>query len=320
MSEPIKRDLSSYAEPSTRARFRDDVPLTANGYTTDHPGMIIVLLDQSTSMNEPFGDGITKAQAAADAVNKIGFELASKCRNGNAWENKVFLTVIGYGTDPVHKQPTRPGGFKNIYLGEKTRLDSLCMGWAEIGTEGAPGFGDLFFSVKGPVKYIQPHGLGDTPMAEALEGAAAQIEAAFQAYPKLQMGFPPTIIHVTDGKPDDYKDGDDSPLRGRNTREAADKLLAIETAMGNALLFNVYLDSSHTEEHVFENETEVSLLRDGYAEFLFGISSPLPSFIRKKIQWDPAFKHVTEASRGLIITRKPGILVSMLRWGSFGVG
>lgn len=326
---------NAIAEPSSLTRYhRDEVPLNATGYTTDHPGIIIVLLDQSTSMNELLSNGKTKADYASDAVNKIGFELASKCRNGGVWENKVFLNVIGYGTDEV-RRPARQGSpMQSIYVGEQTRLDQLCVGWADHNSEdqSAPasqnpndwGFGRRFYSVAGPVEHVKPYGLGDTPMAEAFEEAARQIELCFNACPKLQFGFPPTIINITDGMPDDYKDSDASLMRGRFTRRAAENLLRLESAMGNAVLFNVFLDAKNTEEHVFEDQAGVQALQNEYAQFLFDISSPLPGFIREKLKpggeskpGDP-YHHVTEESRGIIITQSPGVLVSMLRWGSFG--
>ena len=63
---------------------------------TSNPGYIVILVDQSWSMGEDYGNG-TKAEVAALAVNHILEELVLVCLAGDKIRDRCHVSVIGYG-------------------------------------------------------------------------------------------------------------------------------------------------------------------------------------------------------------------------------
>ncbi|HVG39241.1 MAG TPA: hypothetical protein VM870_08140, partial [Pyrinomonadaceae bacterium] len=67
--------------------------------TRANPTCIVLLLDQSGSMRDPFsGDGmIRKADFVADVVNHTIHDLVIRCTKTEEIRNYYYLSVIGYG-------------------------------------------------------------------------------------------------------------------------------------------------------------------------------------------------------------------------------
>ena len=64
----------------------------------NHPGCILFLLDQSASMDEPFGGtGRSKAAELAKAVNRLLRNLVLQCQRGNEVRNYYDIGIVGYG-------------------------------------------------------------------------------------------------------------------------------------------------------------------------------------------------------------------------------
>lgn len=286
-------------EPSRRY-LQDRVPLNSNGYTQETPGMIVILIDQSESMNETWTtDGRSKAVIAADAVNQICHQIAKQCRSGTEWLPKVHLTVLGYCTTPN---------------GEEIIVEPLCDGWpGSFGPKVWAGYA----GGGSPQPLIVPRGQGGTPMAEALEVARACVEACLQADERLRNGFPPTIINITDGQADDYREPRPGHPPGIETEQAAAALSALTTKMGSALLFNLLIDPDQRAERTFFDEASARTLND-YGQFLFRISAPVPRFILQKLGTAPPPAPM-EDLRGLVLTYNPAEIIKLLRWGSFSL-
>ena len=67
-----------------------------------NPTCFVFLLDQSTSMEDPIvagGEGTTKrkADAVADALNRLLFELSLKCAKEEGVRDYFHVAVLGYG-------------------------------------------------------------------------------------------------------------------------------------------------------------------------------------------------------------------------------
>src|SRR5690349_3271425 len=68
--------------------------------TRQDPTAFVVLLDQSESMLDPFGAYMqkTKAEGAADAVNRMLENLLLRCTKGpNDIRDYFYIAVVGYG-------------------------------------------------------------------------------------------------------------------------------------------------------------------------------------------------------------------------------
>src|SRR5262245_24517079 len=69
-----------------------------------NPSCIIILIDQSGSMDDPFGadpNGKKKANGVADAVNRLLQNLVIKCAKSEGIRDYYHVGVLGYGEHGV---------------------------------------------------------------------------------------------------------------------------------------------------------------------------------------------------------------------------
>ena len=240
--------------------------------TTARPGCIVILADQSGSMDEPLGKRI-KADIVAEAVNTVIAQLITVCTSGEEIKDRCRICVIGYGeevsyivNDMVSKLYKRPE------TGKRTPT------------------------------WLIPKASNTTPMTEAFELAYPVVQQSCSEYGK---SFPPVVINITDGAPNDYE----------STKEAAKKVMELQTIDGNALVFNIHIADSGKEISLpnstaqFEKEPYAE-----YAEFLFGISSVLPESLIARAE-SHGFPPLP-GSRCLGYNAKPELMLGLLKLGS----
>ena len=167
--------------------------------TRANPTCIILLIDQSGSMADPFsGDSARKkSDFVAEVVNHTLHDLVIRCTKTEEVRNYYHVSVIGYGRHvgssfagplsarnivPIAEVADYPLQVKSSYK----RVADGVGGWVEI-----------------PVRYpvwIHPASDGKTPMCEALARAKDILHAWLLEHPR---GFPPTVLHLTDGESSD---------------------------------------------------------------------------------------------------------------------
>lgn len=216
---------------------------------TSNPGCIIILVDQSWSMNEEWQTGTKKEQAAL-IVNRAIYDLALKCQQGVEIRQRCFVSIISYGesVDCVVE-----GMIADVYASPievKTVKKAI--------PDGAGGIVEV--EVELPI-WLQPRASGGTPMHEAFERASKIVNDWISDWPD---SFPPVVINVTDGDPT-YPD-----LAG----DAARTIMSLHTTDGNVLVYNIHIADADFELVFPSNNTQFS--DNPFAEFLFSISSVLP--------------------------------------------
>ena len=221
---------------------------------SDNPGCIIILVDQSLSMTDPYGNGTEEKQhVATRAVNRVIDELVTSCTDGEEIKDRCHVSVIGYGTE-VH----RAVDAMISEVGEsEIRLETV----QKKESDGAGGTIDI--EVQMPI-WLEPKAENGTPMDTAFEQAYDVAQTWCTEHPD---SFPPIVINITDGEPYDPN----------ATHDAAKRVMELETTDGNILVFNIHIpdDKQSGREVTFPHSTE-ELDRNKYAEFLFDISSVLP--------------------------------------------
>lgn len=270
------------------------------------PTAILFLLDQSASMQEPFGGAEqrgdaapSKARVLADVVNRLLQNLVLRCAKEDGVRDYFYVGVIGYGE---RVQPLiRPADAYRI-AGDLVPLSHLAERPLRLEErlkkvpDGNGGFVER--CVKFPV-WFDPHAKNGTPMCQALDLAASMVRAWIDLHPR---SFPPIVINITDGE---ATDGD--PLR------YAQQLRSFATDDGEVLLFNVHLSSS--EESAVELPSGVDELpRDEYAVLLFQMSSLLPFTMRAAAEQEGY--RVTMDTRGFVFNADPVALVRFLEIGT----
>ena len=135
-------------------------------------------------------------------------------------------------------------------------------------------------------------------MCRALGLARQILEDWLAQHPR---GFPPTVLHLTDGE---SSDGDPT--------ETGQEIMSLATDDGQVLLFNCHVSSRRS--YKVEYPADDSVLSDGFARTLFGISSTLPENFRGAAQQIGV--NVVENSRGFVFNADPSSVVQFYEIGT----
>ncbi len=270
------------------------------------PTALIFLLDQSASMQDPFGGAQQKGDAApskarvlADVINRLLQNLILRCAKEDGVRDYFYVGVVGYGerVQPLIRPAEGYGAPEDLipvsYLAERPlRLEER----VKKIPDGAGGLVEQ--RVKFPV-WFDPYAKNGTPMCQALDLAASMVRRWIDMHPR---SFPPIVMNITDGE---ATDGD--PLR------FARQLQRFATDDGETLLFNVHL-SSATEPAVELPDRVEQLPDDPYARLLFQMSSRLPFTMRAAAEQEGY--RVNMDTRGFIFNADPVALIRFLEIGT----
>jgi hypothetical protein len=261
-----------------------------------NPTALVFLLDQSSSMLEPFAgnEEKSKAEGVADALNRLLQNLVLKCAKANGVLDFFHVGMISYG-GPVASAfggalaggalvPISRIGDNPLRIEVRTRLVD----------DGAGGL--LEQKYRFPV-WFEAHPSGRTPMCGALRKALEYLQPFLAGHPSC---YPPIVINITDGKP---TDGD--------PREPARQLQSLASRDGPVLLFNAHL--SEKQNRPIEFPSQESGLPDEFASLLFRLSSELPLKLLEAAKTD-GFS-VGQHARGFVFNAD---LVSIVRFLDVG--
>ena len=261
-----------------------------------NPTCLLFLVDQSSSMDGPFGgqEGKKKSEGVADAINRLLQNLVLKCAKADGVRDYFHVGVIGYGaevkpclagTDPISPlAPISTVANSPIRLEQRERMVD----------DGAGGLVEQTFRF--PV-WFEPLARGKTPMNEAVSLARSVVSDFISTYPDC---YPPIVINLTDGVPTDA-----NPLDG------AVALKGLKSTDGNVLMFNGHMSSSTAPPLCFPS-VEASM-GDKFGKLLFRMSSILPPKLMSAAK-DEGFQIVGPA-RGLIFNAD---LVAVIRFLDIG--
>ncbi len=248
----------------------------------NNPTCFLFLIDQSGSMDEQLGgqySNMKKADAVADAMNKLLQNLALKCAKAEGIRDYFHVGVIGYGVGvgPAFVGPHQ--GKELVPISEIGTMPSRVEDRPQKIPDGAGGLVEQ--TVKFPT-WFDPVADGGTPMCQALRRANQIISTWLNNHPDCH---PPIIINISDGQPTD----------GDPTLDA-ESLKNLSSSDGNALLLNLHLSSQDSQPIEFPDSEEI--LPDQHARLLFNMSSILPEKMQVEAQ-NEGF-NVSDRSRGFI--------------------
>ena len=256
---------------------------------TSNPGLTMILVDQSYSMRDPYGEG-QKKDVAAMAVNRVIYEIVLACQSGEKIKDRVYLAAIGYGRD-----------IDLLIEGKISEIGENPQETKEMMKKEPDGAGGLV-DVKAllPI-WIKPKAENGTPMGQAFDAAYNVANDWVQKHPD---NFPPIVINISDGEPNDPD----------HTRDAALRLMDIQTNDGNLLLLNAHISDLTAGEILLPNSD--AGLHNEYAKFLFEISSELPKTLIDaaiSVGFSPP-----DNARGFLFNAGAENLIKLLHFGSLG--
>ena len=258
---------------------------------TSNPGCIIILVDQSWSMSESFGDG-TKAERATQAVNSVIENIVLACRSGDTIRERCHISVIGYGEQ-----------VNCVVDGMISEIVSAIIDVKKVKKlipDGAGGVIEIESEV--PI-WLEPQANSQTPMHKAFERAAEIIGHWISDRPDA---FPPIVINITDG----------AATRPDLAADAAREIMSFRTTDGSVLVFNIHITNKGNIVKPLPHNTD-QFSGQPLAEYLFDISSALPPEL---------FKAAEEAG----FSPEPGtrcfgynadevLMIQLLQFGSTGL-
>ncbi|MEL6773029.1 MAG: vWA domain-containing protein [Bacteroidota bacterium] len=269
------------------------------------PVAFLLLVDQSASMQDPFGGAEqqgdaapSKARVLADTVNRLLQNLILRCAKEDGVRDYFHVAVIGYGervealirsdtaadVDPA-LVPVSALADRPLRLEPRTKTMPDGRG------------GTVERVVQTPV-WFDPYAKNGTPMCQALDYATQIARTWIDAYPRA---FPPVVLNITDGE---ATDGD--PLR------YAQRLRSFGSDDGEVLLLNVHLSDSTEPAVSFPDG--LGGLPDEFARTLYQMSSTLPFSMRAAAEAEGI--RVTLDTRGFVFNADPTALVRFLEIGT----
>ena len=265
------------------------------------PSCILFLVDQSGSMADPFGgvlDGVanpSKAQGAADALNRCLSNIAIRCAHDAGYRNYFDIGVWGYGSSTGPALDGVLAGRELIPVADLANAPLRIEDRLQQVPDGAGGL--VTQTIKFEV-WVDPAAAGMTPMCQTLLQAKAAVKSWMETH---QDSYPPTIINITDGA---STDGD--------PRAAAKEITELANANGSrALLFNVHICDSRVPPILYPATSD--LLTDDYARQLYEMSSPLPE--KLVVEASAGGLPVAKGSRGFVFN---GGLAALIRFLDIG--
>jgi hypothetical protein len=274
--------------------------------TRNNPSAIVILIDQSGSMEEEFREGVSKAQVVADIVNELFDSLVMKCQREGGIRDYFQIMVIGYGKDVgvsevsiiwegnlAHRDWVSVSDLKENILETKTIHTTKMMPWGEVP------------DVKTKKIWLNPCHDGLTPMYEALQLCKEKLEDWIHDF---QDSFPPMVFNITDGYPTDI---DDLSL----IEDICSEIKSIKSNDGETLLFNCLITNG--SEIVFPNQSDANEFEDEYHLTLYNASSKLPHEMKHTTsQVFPNKEIIIGETKCVIINSTINSLINLLNVGT----
>jgi hypothetical protein len=279
---------------------------TSSEITRNNPSCFLFLVDQSSSMAEPFGEdrasGVTKAEGVALALNNLLRNLIITCSKSDGIRNYFDVAVIGYGATVGPAWTGALTGQEVVTIRDVANNHARIIERTEAVDDGFGGKDEQ--TTRFPV-WIEPKAKGSTLMCQALNYANNVLS---EWVLRNATAFPPVIVHITDGE---ATDGDPGPLLSA--------LGELGTTNGKVTLFNVHLSSRRAAEPLkFPDSPDALPVVDGktdpYAKLLFEKASPLTPFMRN-VAWENGL-YLNERSRAFVLNADPTLLVLALEIGT----
>lgn len=272
--------------------------------SVEQPGCLIFLLDQSSSMQDPFphdtlvGQTRSKAFWLTRMMNEFLYELVLENTSGTRVRNRMDIAVIGYGGTFVGSV-LPPALARHDFV----TLQQLADHPLRVETtmqQFVDEDGTLHEYEEMRNVWFDPTHSGATPMVAVLSHACVLAERWVQRHPA---SYPPIVIHVTDGL---SSDGDPIP--------EADRLRELRTDDGQLLLYNCHITDQKTDPIRWPHSVD-QIVPKKSAHTLFEMSSPLPERARQQLAQNGSDKP-EPAARGYIYNGNPAALQSMFEFGT----
>jgi uncharacterized protein YegL len=268
-------------------------------WSSNTPGYLIFLVDQSGSMKSPYSGSQNRATFTALAINRVINEIIENNAHGATVKNRTFISIIGYGGQGGVSVENLRSDYLQDFANNPLRIEKM----QKQVSDGAGGLVSVDIEM---AIHVEAVANGLTPMGKAFEEAKQLIEAWIQKKPDNPA---PVVINISDGIP--YEATGAEPQR---TIQAANEIMQLSTADGSPLIFNAHIGNGGSAKGFEESESELGSNEE--AKLLFKISSVVPDAY--KVAAKKSGFEVKANSRAFVSNADPITLISFIDFGSSG--
>ncbi len=268
------------------------------------PTAIVFLIDQSGSMNEQVlfeSDTMTKAGAVSLATNNLLSELINRSRRETGLNDYFDIAVIGYSQAGVQYLVGSHKGFVT-----PTILAGLDVPVKRITRTVVMPDGSQRNVASDQRVWVEPRAEGDTPMYEAMLTAYTLLDKWCRATANRN-SYPPTVFNITDGEATDAKE--------EQLLSLGEKIKALGTTDGNALLINMHIPGPQQGAQVVFPASTAELPDNRYAKLLYKLSSEMPEKYHEAV-CKVRGSRKAGPFRGMSFNTSIGELITMMDIGS----
>ena len=254
--------------------------------TSDHPTLMVFLIDQSASMSEPLaekdGELYTIAKVAKIIADTCLYDAFRRCMRGEMFLPYIDLAVIGYGVGIHSALPKIP---LEQFPFSVTKLADAYIAKNASNPDVVP------LIPRPKLEWIEERADGYSLMLAAFTKAREIVE---KWLPDHQESLPPFILNISDGTPSD----DD--IFNQMFQEAAENFtsklgdisqthLVIQskaiqdmgTDNGKCLVLNAHISARGHKEILYPSTIDEAENIDPLARFMFEMSSTIPDSLRE---------------------------------------
>ncbi|WP_135075528.1 vWA domain-containing protein [Terasakiella sp. SH-1] len=231
------------------------------------PGAILFLVDQSRSMNKPFGTNasgqpVKRAEVVAEALNNTLAELVNRCTRDEGVSDYFEVGVIGYGRNsrPEFCWEGPLKGRRMVSISEVAKHAHVEQKTIETEVRGT-----IVNETVSVSSWLSPVAGESTPMNGAINMARQTLEEWIYRNPKC---FPPIVINITDGMANDVSSANELIMSTK-------RLTDLTTTDGQVLLINCHITDENDTTVTFP-WSKMELPDEDYARILFEMSSDMP--------------------------------------------
>lgn len=289
-----------------------------------YPGLFVILLDQSASMNQIDNDRQqSKADIATGYVNGIIKRMIDAAQIDEYTGRRklyAYLSILGYN-DEVY--PLLRADDKPVDL---VTLDENPLGHVTVHYNVPSGRTGHLTDKQS--FWVKPKAVGDTDMYKAFKRAKGVVEAwlnsplekisddlGMQA-PRSE-SFPPIIINITDAKDN----------RGGDLKKISQEIQSLHTNNGSVLIFNCHFThEKNAKNRTCMFPTNVSEIEPycvtevdrRLARLMFEVSSTIPEALQKRAE-KRMEKPIQPGARCFVYNANPDVMIQFLRWSTLGL-
>lgn len=192
--------------------------------SSESPAHIIFIIEQSSTMGEFYRNDKTKADFAANEVNRFISDLVCNCVNGDRVKDWFYISILGHSDNKVFELWS---GYLSSYAENPLRIDTV----RKSLSDGAGGQIEIEF--ENPI-WLTPTSKGKENLFSSLEFARDLI----QKWMKKKSYLSTLIINISGGYNDDWQ----------NTLNLVNEIKNISCNKQSPILFNLFLSHEHNLE------------------------------------------------------------------------